>query len=137
MRRSAIRLGRRRWLHGLAVGLGFVCLLGGGAPAYAEVSERASPSIRKLGRGLANTIGGIFEIPLTMHAVGVEKGPAAGLTLGLLMGVGAAITRTVVGLVEVVTFPFPFSTNGYEPILHPEFIFEPGSSGGLEPAAAH
>ena len=111
--------------HRIAGAAALLCALSLGAPVYAEVSDQAAAPIRKLGRGLANTAGGILEIPITIQAVGAEKGPVAGLTLGFLMGAAAAVTRTGVGLIETATFPFPFPGSGYEPILQPEFICEP------------
>lgn len=108
-------------------------------PAYAEVVDRVAPPVRKLSRGLANTITGVFEIPLTIQAVGLEQGPAAGLSLGLMIGLGGAVTRTAIGLIEVATFPFPLPRGGYEPLLQPEFLFQPeiaGTSAALPAAGA-
>lgn len=95
--------------------------------AQADIVERTAHPIRKLGRGLANGLGGLLEVPITIQLVGFEKGPVAGLTLGLLLGAGKAVVRTLAGAVELVTFPFPFPNN-YEPLLLPEFVLEPGSS---------
>ena len=104
--------------------------------ASAEIVDRASLPMRKLGRGLANLIGGPLELPLTIREVGLEKGPIAGVTLGTLLGVGAAMTRSLVGAVEVVTFLLPLPKCGYEPILQPEFILEPGSYTTSQPTIA-
>lgn len=71
---------------------------------------------RQFGRGVANVLGGITEIPITVHAVTREEGDFAGLTLGTLKGVGRFLTREVVGVFEVLTFPL-----GMEPIIEPEF----------------
>lgn len=95
--------------------------------AYAEVVDRMPHPIRKLGRGLANGLGGVLEIPMTIQEVGVEKGPVAGITLGLVLGTADAIGRIMVGALEIITFPFPLGTHGYEPLLLPEFLLEPGS----------
>ena len=80
---------------------------------------------RKLGRGLANMLGGLIEVPVTISRVSQEEGPVAGLSVGLLYGVGAAVTRTVVGAAEILTFPFPLPDIGYGPILLPEFLLNP------------
>ena len=97
-------------------------------PAQAAmVDQSCCQPIRKLSRGLANTATGVLEIPLTIATVGQEEGPVAGLSWGLLLGLGAAVTRTVVGVAETLTFPFPLPRTGYEPILEPEFLLRPGS----------
>lgn len=96
-------------------------------------AEAASPDpaccqpIRKLSRGLANTVTGVLEVPLTIVTVGQEEGPVAGLSWGLLLGLGAAVTRTVVGVAETLTFPFPLPRSGYEPLLQPEFLLHPNT----------
>jgi len=102
-------------------------LVVGASPAHAEVVDRIPHPVRKLGRGLANAIGGVLEIPLAIQEVGLEKGPVAGVTLGLVLGTAEAIGRIGVGALEIVTFPFPLGLQGYEPLLLPEFILEPGS----------
>jgi len=102
-------------------------LVVGASPAHAEVVDRMPHPIRKLGRGLANAIGGVLEISLKIQEVGLEKGPVAGITLGLLLGTAEAIGRIMVGALEIITFPFPLGQHGYEPLLLPEFILEPGS----------
>lgn len=71
---------------------------------------------RQLGRGVANFLGGITEIPVTVHSVTQQEGDFAGLTVGTLKGVGRFLTREVVGIFEVFTFPL-----GMEPIIEPEF----------------
>lgn len=111
----------RRLMAGLVVG-GLMLMH---APAWAAGLEDVSPPVRKLSRGLANAVTGILEIPLSVRAVGTAEGPVAGMSVGLFMGLGAAVTRTAVGLIEIVTFPFPLPTSGYEPLLQPEFLFQP------------
>lgn len=121
---------RRKGSWPLLVAVGMAVVLGGGGLARAEVSyqpECQYHPFRKLMRGVANTVFGVFEIPLTIQEVGTAEGPAAGMTMGLLSGLGAAVTRIGVGIVEVVTFPLPLPRIGYEPILQPEFLFQPGN----------
>lgn len=98
------------------------------APARADVIEEMSQPTRKLSRGLANVGSGIFEVPLGMQLVGAQRGPVAGMSLGFMLGLGGALTRTGIGLVEILTFPFPIPGIGYGPLLYPEFLFEPGTS---------
>ena len=91
----------------------------------AAVDPACCQPIRKLSRGLANTVTGVLEIPLTIATVGQEEGPVAGLSWGLLLGFGAAVTRTIVGVAETLTFPFPLPRSSYEPLLQPEFLLRP------------
>ena len=93
--------------------------------AYAGSAEWTASPVRKLARGIANTATGVIELPLVIGNVTLEKGPIAGATYGLLVGVGSAVTRTGVGIIELITFPFPLPKSGYAPLLEPEFLFEP------------
>ena len=84
----------------------------------------AGDSIRKLGRGVANTFTFPFEIIEQMKRVNNTDGPFASMTYGVVKGVAMAGVRAVVGVYEVATFPVPFPQN-YKPILtDPEFFFE-------------
>jgi len=74
-------------------------------------------SVRKLGRGVANTLGGWMEIPLTVDEEwDASHDQAANLFAGAGMGILNGAARTAVGLYEVVTFPLPLPA-GYAPIL--------------------
>lgn len=95
------------------------------APGY-DMPWNGDP-VRKLGRGLANTFGGILEIPLGIERVSAVEGPVAGVSTGLLYGLGAAVTRMAVGVGEVLTFVFPLPEVGYGPILKPEFLLNPSA----------
>jgi putative exosortase-associated protein (TIGR04073 family) len=119
---------RRRPSH--LITLIALSLLMGTSAAEASLVEEAAPPIRKLGRGLANTFMGVFELPLAIRSIDDTDGPMAGIWLGSLLGVGAAVTRTVVGIAEVLTFPFPMPGTGYGPILRPEFLFQPAAGQG-------
>ena len=104
-----------------------VCLLAQSASAATMSSTMTAESgpVRKLSRGLANTFAGVLEIPLAISRVGKDEGPVAAFSWGLLQGVGAAWIRTFIGVMELATFPVPLPKQGYEPILEPEFLFEP------------
>ena len=116
---------RPRWC--LAVAALVVAAVAAMPIAHAEMIDRYAGQnpIRKLGRGLANTFGGLLEVPMTISHVSAQEGPVAGFTVGTLYGAGAAVTRTVVGVAEVLTFPFPLPDIGYGPILLPEFLLNP------------
>ena len=76
----------------------------------------------KLLRGAVNFFTGWVEIPKRVYETSQEQGTAAGLTWGLMRGVGRGFIRTAAGLYEVFTFPFPAPPN-YEPVMLPEYIF--------------
>ena len=126
---SMIRGRKSPGTHRVAVALilsGVVALsLPASAGAYYGGIERGAQPIRKLSRGLANTVTGILEIPITIAAVSRDEGPVAGMSWGLFLGTGAALTRTAVGLIEALTFPFPLPSTGYAPLLRPEFLLQP------------
>ena len=94
-------------------------------PVCAATLEETAKPLRKLSRGLANSVAGILALPVTMTQVGQEEGPVAGMSWGLFLGLGAAITRTLVGVAEVLTFPFPLPAVGYGPLIKPEFLLQP------------
>ena len=95
------------------------------AQAFAE--EMVSPpAAQKAVRGLTNTgLGVAVELPKTVYYDTLEDGPLYGLTVGVLEGLGWGIARTLVGIYEVVTFPFPIP-EGYRPIYTPSYPYEPG-----------
>jgi putative exosortase-associated protein (TIGR04073 family) len=91
-----------------------LALSGLSAPAWAQ-----SPG-HKLGRGACNLAFGIMELPAQMVAEGRHGGPLWALSLGFAKGVGRFVTRELVGVYEIVTFPAPVP-RGYQPILSPEY----------------
>jgi putative exosortase-associated protein (TIGR04073 family) len=110
----------------LTVGLAAVLLFPwSGAPARAGEGVHAAAA-QKAARGLANTALGVaVELPKTIYDDTLEKGPLYGLTVGPLEGLSWGIARTLVGLYEVLTFPFPIP-EGYRPIYTPPYPTEPG-----------
>ena len=93
-------------------------ILSSALPAYAD-----NPA-RKLGRGVANVLTFVFEIPKGMGDVREKKGIIAGLTWGICQGAFNAVKRAAVGAYEIGTFPFPGPEN-YQPILKdPEFFLQ-------------
>ena len=93
----------------------------------------ADGPIRKLGRGVANVVFGVFEVFIQPYKVNEVEGGVAALSYGLFKGIFYFITREIVGVVEIITFPVPlpgastskyyWSTWGYGPLLEPEWIF--------------
>lgn len=93
--------------------------------AFAEELVGTRPA-QKMMRGLANTgLGVVVEVPKTIFYDTLEDGPLYGLTVGILEGLSWGIARTLVGVYEVVTFPFPVP-EGYRPIYKPNHPYEPG-----------
>lgn len=75
---------------------------------------------RKFGRGLAAMTTSFLEVPGNMVKVSNERGPAWGVSLGFVQGLGMLVVRPLVGVYEFVTAPFP-APAGYVPIIKPEF----------------
>jgi putative exosortase-associated protein (TIGR04073 family) len=78
---------------------------------------------RKAGRGLAGLTLGVLELPGNIVQESRENGAASGFTLGFAVGLGKIVSRTLVGLFELLTAPFPLP-EGYKPILEPEFPWD-------------
>jgi putative exosortase-associated protein (TIGR04073 family) len=88
----------------------------------------ATPSLaqtpgHKFGRGVCNLTMGILELPGQMVAEGRRGGPLWAFSLGFAKGVGRFVTRELVGVYEIVTFPAPVP-RGYRPILSPTYPWE-------------
>ncbi len=91
---------------------------------------------RKLGRGIVNVGFGALELPIRVNEVNFNEGALAACTFGVLSGVGYVVVREVVGLAEILTFPFPLPGcpndplgygSGYGPIITPEWVITPGT----------
>jgi putative exosortase-associated protein (TIGR04073 family) len=77
-------------------------------------------ALRKLGRGCANILFGVVEVPNQFTKATVEHGGGGGVTYGVAKGFVRWIARECVGVYEVVTFPVPLP-RGYKPVMKPEF----------------
>lgn len=95
------------------------CLFLLAQPALASVEN--SP-VRKLGRGIANLFTGWLEVPAQMGKAVETDGSIAAVTVGLGRGVVLGVGRTLVGAIELVTFPIPNPATGYGPVVNPEFV---------------
>ncbi len=115
---------KRLWM---ALLVSVVLVSGPVVAAFAE--EVISPAAaQKAVRGLANTgLGVVVELPKTVYYDTLEDGPLYGLTVGVLEGLSWGIARTLVGVYEIVTFPFPIP-EGYRPIYKPGYPYEPGKA---------
>jgi putative exosortase-associated protein (TIGR04073 family) len=104
-----------------------IVALVGALATVAGAEEMVSPAAAEKGiRGLANTgLGVVVEVPKAAYYGTLEDGPLYGLTVGVLEGLSWGIARTLVGIYEVVTFPFP-EPEGYRPIYTPAYPYQPG-----------
>lgn len=73
----------------------------------------------KLGRGLNNAAFGWFDILNEMGQQSDDHGPLVGMPAGLVRGAASGAVRTLAGVYEVITFPFPNGSKGYEPLILP------------------
>lgn len=74
-------------------------------------------------RGLAGMTTSVLEIPGNMVKESNAQGPAIGIPTGLAIGLGMTVTRTLVGVYEFLSAPFPVPA-GFRPILTPEYPWD-------------
>ena len=91
--------------------------------------QKLDPTTRRrpadqFGRGICNILFGVLEIPFNVIRVNDEEGDLPGLSKGLGLGVWRFVVREVVGVVELVTFPF-----GWDPIIEPEYPVQKTKNG--------
>lgn len=110
-------------------------MIGGSFTAKADDAWIMRP-MEKLGRGITNVAFSFLEIPMKWSEVSGEKGGLAGLTYGTLKGVCYTVARVGVGVVDIVTFPFPLPNCpddlddvgwGYGPIMTPAWVVPVGN----------
>ena len=78
-------------------------------------------ALTKLGRGLANAVSGVVEVPKQIYLVSKEREPITGITYGTAKGVCYGLLRTGAGVYDSVTFAIP----PYDkPVMEPEYVFE-------------
>ena len=77
----------------------------------------------KIVRGVSNITLGWWELPKQVYETFQGDGVAMGLSVGPLKGIGMTLVRTLSGVVEVFTFPFPFP-GFYDPYFEPEFVWQ-------------
>jgi putative exosortase-associated protein (TIGR04073 family) len=108
-----------RWAA-LTAGLLVAFVVVAAEPAQADDCG-GCPAFRKLGRGLANVVFGVVEVPAVMIQTGRVHGHTAGFFVGSLKGICRGAARIGAGVVDTVTFPFPFPEMTYGPLMLPEF----------------
>ena len=122
----------------MVMGFCAVSRLAAADPVESSVTEPEKGAIilkplEKLGRGIANVAFGPLELPIQMQETKLRHGGIAGLTYGTLRGVAFVIARLCVGVVDIVTFPFPLPNcpetpdgfgSGYGPIMYPAWVID-------------
>ena len=112
-----------------------VVMIGGSFSAKAADDAWIMRPMEKLGRGITNVAFCFLEIPMKWSEVSSEKGGLAGLTYGTLKGVCYTVARVGVGVVDIITFPFPLPDCpddledvgwGYGPIMTPAWVVPVG-----------
>ena len=95
------------------------------APAFCdETATKLDGPATKLGRGICNMVTFPLEIPEQISRVNNSDGPFAACTVGVLKGLGWALSRACVGVYEAATFMLPFPKD-YQPLLKdPEYFLE-------------
>jgi len=76
----------------------------------------------KLGRGLTNIIEGPFELYTQTALVPSNNEILYTFFVGVTKGLGMFVTRELVGVYDIVTFPFPIP-EGYKPLIEPATTF--------------
>jgi len=110
----------------MVVVLALVGLVNAGVAAADQPARRYfDGTTRKLGRGVANILTAPLELVREPYLIGQDDGMLAGVTVGLVRGVGSTVIREAAGIIETVTFPIPIPKN-FQPLLTPEFIFANG-----------
>ena len=97
---------------------GFIGLDPKGDDDVADANVSRQPA-DQFGRGVCNIVFGIFEVPFNVLRITKQEGDLPGLSKGLAIGVWRFFVREVVGVVELVSFPF-----GWQPIIEPEYVFQ-------------
>jgi putative exosortase-associated protein (TIGR04073 family) len=102
----------------LSLGAALVAVsLASPAPAHARTPAH------KFGRGLSNLALGVMEVPAQIVKEDRANGPLYAASIGFARGMGFFLTRSLVGVFEVVTFPAPFP-RGYRALWKPDYPWE-------------
>jgi putative exosortase-associated protein (TIGR04073 family) len=85
------------------------------APAFANEPKD------KICRGTANLFSGFLEVPQNIDIEWKKCNPVTGTVTGLFKGLFWGIARTVSGVWDIITFPFP-SPDKYDSAIQPEYV---------------
>jgi putative exosortase-associated protein (TIGR04073 family) len=77
-------------------------------PSQAENTDGYAEHFQdKVGHGFANITTGFIEIPKNIVNISEDSGFLVGVTWGTLRGIGHGLGRTVMGVAELLSSPFP------------------------------
>ena len=77
-------------------------------PSQAENTDGYGEHFQdKLGHGVANMTLGFAEIPKNIINITDDSGFLVGITWGTLRGIGHGVGRTLLGVADILTSPFP------------------------------
>lgn len=107
--------------------LSFVALLA----AVAVISSGCTGTEQKMGRGIRNATEPVRmgEMRNSVEQTSVWDGPSAGFTYGVVKGFDRTLERTGLGVVEIITAPFP----PYKPIFTQYIPADPRMPDGYTP----
>jgi putative exosortase-associated protein (TIGR04073 family) len=91
--------------------------------AQAQSTSNAPTAGDKALRGLANIMTGVMAFPGEIRRNWNEGGPGMGLTVGVAKGAGMIVAYELVGVVELLTSPFPWPKDSFDPILDPAYTW--------------
>ena len=100
--------------------IGFAVILGVGVLAASLSTAQAQDAANKFGRGFAGCTMSWLELPGNIYDEGTKNGWVMGATVGFGKGIGMVVVRTLVGVWDMVTFPFP-APDEYNSILKPDY----------------
>ena len=105
--------------HKLSVAALFLTVAGSSLTAAVNNDYNSDyTASRKFGRGVANVLTGVVEIPKGVYYENEDRGWVAAYTTGLVDGIVNFVTRECVGVYEV----FTFWSSEKEPIVTPEYV---------------
>lgn len=107
--------------HLFTVGL-LMALLSTGPIAHAEEDGKPcylAAFTSKATQGFFNTATGFIEIPKNIINIGSDQNVFVGFSWGLLRGTAHAVSRSLVGVAELITSPIP--TDDY---ITPPYVWE-------------
>jgi putative exosortase-associated protein (TIGR04073 family) len=102
--------------------LAFLLLLVPSVGAAYDDDAGVPGPVQKLGRGVANVVTGVLALPGSIAAETRADG-VAGVPKGIGLGLWRTVSRELVGVYEMVTFPIPVPDD-YRPILEPPYPWD-------------
>lgn len=105
--------------HKLSIAVILSCSLLASQTASANSQNCLSCFTSKVSQGTANIVTGFIEIPKNVVNISHDQNILVGITWGTLRGVAHAISRTLVGGVELISSPI-----ATEELISPAYVWE-------------